>query len=109
MNISRRGHGADHGSRSVELNEPRFDWDKETKSVKATVWGVGDFATNATHDYVTRTPLPELGQMLDVLSTEALEQDPAAIAVALGPHLRSLIRIASVCIWPANRLPDPQG
>lgn len=102
MLISRRGYGADHGPRCVEIPDPVIGWDKEDASIFITARNIEDFATPARHNYSIYISPSEFSKMVSAIANARASN---ALSDALAPILRDLIRLATVCIWPPAASP----
>jgi hypothetical protein len=100
MQINRSGSGADHGLRSIELEPPRLRWDAERHCLAFGCIRVADFYGTSFHDYEVSVPLAEFRAMLDTLGEGTAAEGAEAIASTLAPSLRSLLRLAALCIGP---------
>jgi hypothetical protein len=98
MIIRRRGAEKDHGESSVKIDDPHIVWDPAGNCIEFRESKVADFTGPSKHDYRISVTLEELREMLDVVSEHPATDSPSLVAGALAHSLRSLVRIASVCV-----------
>ena len=95
MKISRNGATADHGTRSVNLPEPKFSWNSTDKTVHIKHTAAADFATSANHRYDVMLSPSDLKQLLTVLADVAMK-DPSAFESTLASSVRPLSQLVAV-------------
>ncbi len=98
MKISRSGSTAFHGTRSIELFDPKVEWDDHTKSIVLKKNRIKDFSNGSKHDYEIFISLEELASLIRVVGEEPINDSPDDIAQSLSPNLRQLHRLVNACI-----------
>lgn len=109
MKISRRGSSANHGSRSIALSDPVIRWNKKLGVVQFRQSRIGDFATDATHDYTIDIALSEIREMIKVIGGQPVNEFPDTISDEFSSCLRELIRIQKACIGVVGICRDVEG
>jgi len=103
MIVNRKGTKANHGIKSIELNDPRISWDQGRKSVIVSVSQIQGFPTKngkkkkAAHDYKLELNLTDLALIIKTVGDETSSQSTDAIAEAFQPILREIIRLQHIC------------
>lgn len=98
MKITRWGAGANHGSRSIDIDKPRFSWNKKEKVVELRKSNIKDFTSGSKHDYVFQITLAEIREILKIIGDEPANSCSDEIAKELSGCLREIIRIEKCCI-----------
>ena len=94
MQIRRIGASANHGFRSVELNEPTMRWNPTKDSFDLKFSGPAyDFATTSRHNYTLRIEPTEMASVLAQLADQAMSMDADDFAKIFGRALPSLLRL----------------
>ena len=75
MKISRIGAAADHGTRSVNLPDPKYTWTAIDNSLKIRHGKARDFSTTANHSYVIAITETEIIQILSTLAAAGMNVD----------------------------------
>ncbi len=104
MKITRRGSYADHGTKSIELKEPRLSWDAKDGCIKIKQDSIGDFSTGSRHDYDVSISLSELADILNVVGEKPVNDTPEIISSSLSKSLKPLLRIVFTCIGLVGQL-----
>ena len=101
MEISRIGAAANHGSRSVRINELQFAWQIGSATMQAkSAKSVGDFATESRHRYTIRMSLEEVGLLLESLAKDCAEIEDEVLRTVLRPRVADLLKIATRASTP---------
>lgn len=95
MKISRTGSDANHGTKSVNLPNPKFGWLKSVASLSIQHLRAKDFSSRSHHTYAMLVPIEEVNELLAALAKAALA-DPAAFEADLGPSMKSLAQLHAV-------------
>jgi hypothetical protein len=106
MRVVRVGSAAHHGESSIKFGRLDARWISDEGAILLGARHVRDFSTRAHHDYKILVTLEEMCQMLDVVAGEAASEAPDIVGAALAPSLRSLLRLAGLCIGPITVLSE---
>jgi len=98
MKISRRGFRADHGTRSILLEDSIVTWDKNNEVIVLKKSQVRDFSIQSEHDYEVEISLSEMKEMISVIGEKPVNESPEKISEAFSPVLRQLIRLVNTCV-----------
>ena len=99
MFMTRRATFENRGIKSREINSPKISWNSQDESVIIRASQVKDFSNNTTdHDYEYKLNLAEIGLIIEAIGGKASCQSGGAIAEALSPYLREIMRLQNTCI-----------
>jgi len=106
VKIKRWGSGADHGTRSIEIDRPIFSWNEKEKVVEIQQSGIGDFTSGSTHNYVFQISLNEVKELVKVVGDKPTNTCAEEISEIFSVCLREVIRIEKCCIGEVGALND---
>jgi hypothetical protein len=106
MKITRRGSGAYHGARSIEIDKPEFSWNEMEKVVEIRQIGIRDFTSGSTHNYVFQITLSEIKELVKVVGDKPTNTCAKEISEIFSVCLREVIRIEKCCIGEVGAFKD---
>lgn len=109
MKITRRGAGADHGPKSIEIDKPKFSWHEREKVVEIRQTGVRDFTSGSTHNYVFQISLNEIKELVKIVGDKPANTCAEEISEIFSGCLREIIRIEKCCIGDVGVLKNKPG
>ena len=101
MKISGTASLANHGTQSIELEEPRIVWSKDKQSVILEGYRIGDFspASSTKHNYEVEIPIAELAEIIrGVGAIRTTDESANIVRKAFISEVAQLIRIQNICI-----------
>lgn len=94
MKIRRRGATANHGYRSVDLDQPSLRWNPTHEAFDISFsGGARDFATPAHHIYKIRIDPSEMAEVLKQFSDQAMSMDTDEFIAVFGHSAPALLRL----------------
>jgi hypothetical protein len=93
MKITRSGARAHHGYTTIDLSDYEVEWDEDTRSLKLLSGNIGDFSTDARHDYELTLTLRDVNRIIDAAAEAATGVGRDEVLTELSGSLRSMLRI----------------
>lgn len=106
MKITRWGSSANHGANSIEIHNPKISWNETEKTVEIRQWGVKDFTSGSTHDYVFHISLNEVKELVKIVGDKPVNSCAREISEIFSSCLREVIRIEKCCVGQVGALKD---
>jgi hypothetical protein len=96
MRITRRGAGADHGLKYVELKKLKFKWNPNSETFDISAGApASDFSTSARHNYTLKLGLSEVGQLISALGAECRSIDSDDFVEHFAASVPALVRMTA--------------
>jgi hypothetical protein len=100
MKISRRGTFSNRGYSHIKFDEKNtgYSWVAKEKHIEVTCSAIADFCTESQHDYIVNIPVNEIFEIVRVLGSKAVSDNPEYIGSEFRDVLVELMRIQHACI-----------
>lgn len=110
MQMNRKGTYRNGGVDSRALGAPKISWCLDEGSINIDVPCIRGFSSsNSCYDYKFKLDLKDIALIIKTLGDEAPCQSGDAIAKALAPNLREIIRLQNTCVGTTLNTSKDEG